>query len=193
MQLLNEFVKAPITLEIDEFPENFDVIAEKIGIDEACSLLWYMAPFEIRSIPNKQSKLMKYQIIKDEFDGGNALSLAVKLNMDAKKVKKIAALFKDSDIHIDVRCNDDMGLIGEMCGDIVSYKLLKFFPGQSINKKKKGFNLMIKKLIVKGFNGGNHTELSIKYRVCVSHVYRVLREENRVHIKTEQTNLFKGV
>ena len=94
-----ELEHAPIILNINEYPEQFSYIAEKIGHSEACSLLWYLPSFEIRRIPSGQSKIMKLMVIKDEYNGKNAASLAVKLNIKYKKVTQIVKTINDMDLY----------------------------------------------------------------------------------------------
>ncbi len=189
----SQMVKPPITLNIDEYPEQFSFIADKIGHSEACSLLWHLPSLEIRRIPSKPSEVMKLVTIQNEYNGGNAASLAVRLNITYKKISKIVKTIHDEILIVDTECNEEMAIISEMCGQSVSYKLLKHFPGHCIQIPKSGRYAMIKKLIKKEFNGSNHKQIAVEYNVGVSYVYKVLKEDMKTINNSKQTDLFKGI
>lgn len=193
MSITKQLRKAPALLDTFEYPDQFSYIAERIGDEEACSLLWYLPSFEIRRIPLKPSNLMKLKVIKEEFDGTNSLSLAVKLNIRHEKIKKLVKQVQTMDIQIDTECNEEMALITELCGSSVAYKLLQHFPGHSIQIPKTGHYAMLRKLVKQEFNGTNHKKLAVKYKVGVSFIYKILKEDMKPKSLHKQFDLFQGV
>ena len=120
MHICEELIQPPVLLDRNEYPVDFGYVAETIGDAEACSLLWYLPAFQIRHIPVKPARQLKHQIIKNEYDGKNAASLAVRLNMLYTQVKTVYNNVKDYELNIEVFKNIYIEQVAEKCGRIVA-------------------------------------------------------------------------
>lgn len=175
MLIHEQLIKPPILLDHSEYPLQFSFVADKIGNEEACSLLWFLPGFTISKIPPRPAYLLKKQYIADNYNGTNSASLSVKTQI---KYSQIADIAKQSD-HIDIDPNKytQIKYVVDYCGNRVAMQLLREFPGQSIYVPKAGNLAMRKKLVLKEFNGSNHLELSVRYKIDLSNIYRILKED----------------
>lgn len=187
-----KLIQPPILLDPGEYPGDFCRVAELIGHNEACSLLWYLPAFQIRHIPSKPAKNLKKIIIKRDYDGYNAATLAVRLNMLYRQVKTIASVDLE-ELDVDIFKNVYIAQVAEKCGTSVASKLLELFPGQALHIPRKGKNIMIQKLIKKEFSGNNQVALAVKYGLSIACIYRFLKKDipQPNHQKDTDDNIIK--
>lgn len=186
MRIMSGIRCAPIVLERYEYPDTFVHIADSIGNNEACSLLWNLPAFQIRHIPTKYAMFLKVSTIKRDFDGSNAATLSGQLGIRYNKIKH---LYNNECIKPDISANLCMKIVAENCGNIVAEKLLEHFPGQAIHIPSSGKRKIIRKLINLEFTGNNHLTLAAKYGFSIQFIYRVLQEKHNKRF--EQLSLFE--
>lgn len=191
LQIPDKIIESPIVLDKIEYPYDFGAVADRIGNIEASSLLWHLPAFQIRHIPVRPSRNIKYHIIKSEYNGTNAASLAVRLGMNYQQVVSVYENIKNTDISIEPLNNIYMLMVAQKCGMPVAIHLVETFPGHAIHIPRKGKSIMTQKLIKRDFNGNNQIELAVKYDLSIAYIYRILKKINSGKLKFEQLDLFK--
>lgn len=180
---------SPIILELHEYPEQFQIVAEKLGNEAACSLLWNIPGFQIRNIPYRAQKKLITQEIMQSYDGNNALSLAVKHNLQHSEVLQIIKC--NTTPKFNPKCNSFLECVADRCGDKIATELIRHFAGHALCIPRSGHNIIIRKLIAKDHNGTNAVALAVKYSIAISTVYRIITEDmKKRQNKALQTSLF---
>lgn len=190
MSIPKNIVVSPVILSNSEYPDTFRVVAERVGDAAANSLLWHLPAFQIRHIPIKPSRLLQKKIIKEQYDGYNTATLAVRFGIPYHKIKEIF----ESDINIDFNLLDNiyMACVAEKCGMPVATKLLESFPGCAIHIPRSGKSKMTRKLIESEFTGDNQVILASKYNLSIAYIYRLLKGVSKSNqIRFEQFDLFE--
>jgi len=190
MFISESIVASPVILENSEYPYTFRGVAERIGDAAANSLLWHLPAFQIRHIPIKPSRQLQKMFIKEQYDGYNTATLAVRFGIPYNKVKQIYD--SKTDIEFEPLNNIYMRCVAEKCGMPVVIKLLESFPGHAIHIPRSGKSTMTRKLIESEFTGDNQVILASKYNLSIAYIYRMLKGFSKSNqIRFKQLDLFE--
>ena len=169
-----EINKSPIELSVSEMPQNFIDKAERIGLEAANSLLWFLPGFQIVSVPVRFKKFQIKMQIVEEYDGSNRSALAVRFKMSRDDVLRIYNKYTfKTELKAPKPCKY-MDTIAEKCGGVVADLILENYSGESFNIPSSGKRIMIAKVIRREFSGDNHVQLAAKHRISVMQVYRIV-------------------
>lgn len=159
-------------ISIHQLPsEHMRLIADKCGIDDAVSLMVHMPGIEIY-VPAAGKKRMDHQFIKNNFNGSNAGSLAVKMGVDREKVLQIAK----SNIETEIMTNFYMRTVQDLCGEPVAIRLMTNFPKYKFYIPCNGFSIVCRRYIEDNFTGSNVTDLALQCNVTERHVREVISD-----------------
>lgn len=172
-------------ISIHQIPsEHMQLIASTCGIDDAVSLMVHLPGLEIY-VPAAGKKYLDHKFIKENFNGSNAGSLAVKLGIDRDKVIQLAK----SEVATEIMTNFYMRTIKDLCGESVAIRLMQNFPRQKFYVPRNGFDIVRRKYIEDNFNGTNVPDLALLCSVTERHVRDVISE---MYASTAQTDLFSN-
>jgi Mor family transcriptional regulator len=103
-------------------------------------------------------------------------SIAVKLGIDNKRVKKIIKTHLANKEDEVVLKNEAMMIVAQNCGESTAIHLMQEFPLHTIYVPKNGFLISIKKYIIRNFNGYNHQTLALRCNVTERYVRSVIAD-----------------
>jgi Mor family transcriptional regulator len=154
--------------------EHMQMVADRCGVSDAVSLMLHVPGLELY-IPLAGKKSLNINYIKLNFNGHNTSSIAVKLGIDNKTVKKLARRFSAQTIE-PIYKNKSMLIVAKMCGETTAIHLMQEFPLHTFYVPKNGFEGSIRKYIERNFDGKNHPELALKCNVTERHVRQVVAD-----------------
>lgn len=169
--MLKEIFDFSTELSPDNFPGKIRVVALRIGVKEAITLINNVAGLEIY-IPTSGKDLLNHQYIKDNYTGYNALSLGIKLGLNSSKVKSLANTPVPP---IDAAYSVQLKIVAKECGDRLAQQLIQEFPGERIQVPS-DHNFLKRMYIKKHFSGNNTYDLAVKLCVTDRFVRKVVSE-----------------
>lgn len=88
--------------------------------------------------------------------------------------------------------NNDLKLVAENCGVETAIKLLEHMPGISIYIPKPERTDLVKKYIIKNFDGSTECakRIALELGLSVNHIYNIVNRSNTNNENYEQTRLF---
>lgn len=169
---MNNFINEMLPhLKVEDFPGKYGIVAERIGIPGALTLIEKVPGIEI-SIPIRARTYFIRNQILEKYDGSNALSLAVKFGFDGAEVRKIIKTHKSFHEPFSAQI---LQLIKSECGEDIVQKLVCEFPGERIFVPS-DFYFIKKIYIERNFTGNNCFELSVLLGCSDRYVRNVISE-----------------
>ena len=173
---MDDLIQLADDLSEDNLPESFRFVAAECGMHAAVSLIVNLPGIPL-DIPKAGLTSIRKLYIQEHFNGFNALSLAVRLGIDAREVKRLAKIVEKHPISTDLQMpNEHTKKIDELCGRDVAIIVIERFPNKRIYVPTGGLFMLKKRYVEKFFKGNNSLDLAIKLRVSQQFVRKVISD-----------------
>lgn len=175
-------------LSTSELPDDIQDIAAICGKRSAVMLAFRCSGIPL-DIPKKSLRDIRKAYIKRHFNGKNAMSIAVKMGIDASSVTRMVNDMGNEDIPDSIKMpNVYMKIIEDKCGYDFAVSLLLNFAGMRLYIRKSCTYQLKKEYIRRFFDGTNSAVLASHLDVTERFVRETISEQYQD--KSQQIDLF---